>query len=989
MKMKRVLSVFLSLITVVGAVATVGYTSVIDTAAAYEDKVDEEGNPVINYITKAYNTPEAKLKDMVLAREQGDYQLWIEEFTGEIAFVDTKTGDSLFSNPYDVAAGYNWASASTKERLLSQLAVTYEDNGVEKTMYSYKEAALRGQINYKNIKNGLRVEYTVGELMTTRLVPRMISKTRFESMILNNIPEGPYKERLLSFYTLYDTSDVSLTERNVKEIQAAFPITKQFAVYVCDIGIVSKELADLETIIKAYCPTYTFEEMDQDHADCDYTSTDEAPANFKMAIEYTFTETGIEARLPANGIRFDESNFVLKSISMLPFMGCGSFENTGYTFIPDGSGTLIRFEDVFGTNYNVAGQMYGADYAYHTISGQHSEIMRMPVFGVVEDKTVVDEAVANPSQSSAGIDSYKRGYLAIISEGDSMANLMSEHGGKLHSYNNVYASFNPRPSDSYNLADSISVGNNNASWTVTTDRKYSGSYTINYVLLTDEVRASAAGKEKFYEPSYVGMAAAYRDYLENTGSITRLTADDVAEDLPLYLETFGSIKTIERVLSFPVTVDTALTTFDDIKTIYEELSEEGVSNINFRLTGSYNGGLDNTYPSQLSWVKELGGKSGFKDLLASSEKNGFGIYPDFDFAYMKNEDWFDGVHEKRDLVKSIDDRYMSKREYDAAMQSFESDFALAISPSVYEYFYDKFDKDYSKYDPKAISVSTLGSDLNSDFDEDEPYNREDSKEFTTKLLEQLSEKYDVMLDGGNAYVLPYADHILDIPTESSNFLRASESVPFVSMVLHGYVNYTGSALNMEGDVQYSLLKAIENGANLYFILSYQNTNALKESDTYNKFYSVAYDIWKDDMIEYYNIVNEALRDLQTTKIVDHEFMDALRIMDEDETEDISSADQESAAKKAAEEERQRLRAELKAQRNGGTVNYSGSGSSSSTGSSSGGDTQRYETVSGSVVRVEYENGTSFIINYNSYDVTVEYGGETYEVEALNFVRIDG
>ena len=90
--MKRILSVFLSLITVLGAVAVTGYTSVIDTAAAYEDKVDEEGNPVINYITKAYTSPEAKLKDMVLAREQGDYQLWIEEFTGEVAFVATKTG---------------------------------------------------------------------------------------------------------------------------------------------------------------------------------------------------------------------------------------------------------------------------------------------------------------------------------------------------------------------------------------------------------------------------------------------------------------------------------------------------------------------------------------------------------------------------------------------------------------------------------------------------------------------------------------------------------------------------------------------------------------------------------------------------------------------------------------------------------------------------------------------------------------------------------
>ena len=145
MKMKKILSILLALITVVGTVATVGYTSVIDTAAAYENKVDEEGKPIINYMTKAYKTPEAKLRDMKLAREQGDYQLWIEEFTGEIAFVDTKTGDTLFSNPYDVAAGYNWASASTKERLLSQLAVTYEENNVEKPCIPIKKQRCEGK----------------------------------------------------------------------------------------------------------------------------------------------------------------------------------------------------------------------------------------------------------------------------------------------------------------------------------------------------------------------------------------------------------------------------------------------------------------------------------------------------------------------------------------------------------------------------------------------------------------------------------------------------------------------------------------------------------------------------------------------------------------------------------------------------------------------------------------------------------------------------
>ena len=49
---------------------------------------------------------------------------------------------------------------------------------------------------------------------------------------------------------------------------------------------------------------------------------------------------------------------------------------------------------------------------------------------------------------------------------------------------------------------------------------------------------------------------------------------------------------------------------------------------------------------------------------------------------------------------------------------------------------------------------------------------------------------------------------------------------------------------------------------------------------------------------------------------------------------------------------------------------------------------KYKTESGTVVRVEYEGGVNFILNYNSFDVTVEYDGVTYDIDSLNFVRID-
>lgn len=990
MNMKRILSAFLTLVMVIGSVGIAGYAGVVDTyAAANDSKVDEDGNPIIDYVSQPFKSEEAKLATMTLVREQDGYQLYYEDYTGEIAFRSVETGEIIFSNPYDLAdSSVNRGSASTRKRLLSQLAVTYENNNVESTMYSYEEAAVRGQIVRKNIKNGIRVEYTIGELATTRLVPRMISKDRFELMISSKVTDEASLSRLMSFYTLYDTSDKSYTERQVKEIQASFPITKQFAVYVCTPDISTKELQTCEKIIKTYCPNYTYEEMDQDHAACDYTVSDKAPPNFKMAIEYTISENGLEARLPANGIRFDESNYMLKTVSILPYMGAGRSINTGYTFFPDGSGTLIRFEDVAGKNYNVAGQMYGIDYAYHSISGQHSEVLRFPVYGVVEDIKEYEPSETDRTQMVPTGNTTARGYFAVVTEGDSMATLFSEHGGMLHGYNNVYARFEPRPSDVYSL--SSATGDAGSSVRKTSDRKYAGSYRIQYTLLSGNKPSVESGKA--YEASYVGMANAYRDYLESTGQITKLTADSVEKNIPLYLETLGTDFFADTFLSVPIMSNLPLTTFENVRTIYDELSEAGVSNINFKLNGYANNGLFSTYPAKFDVEKAVGGEKGFEELLEYSKEKKFGVYPEFDLANVISTSAFDGISFKRDFVKSIDDRYMGKREYDAALQRFVNSGGALISASRYEYFTEKLEKLLSKYNDNGlsgVSLSTMGTDLNSDFDEEDPYNREDSKDFTTDALASMKENYSVMVEGGNAYTLPYADHILSLPTESSNFLSASESVPFEAIVLHGYKNYSGGAINMEGDITNAVLKSIENGASPYFILCYQNTSYLKNYSTSSKYYSVAYDVWKEDIIKYYNEINDAINDLQTSVIVDHDYIDAYRIVTDESsllTESEIKAREEAAKKREEDAERERLRAELLASR-GQTPDSAINGTGSRGDTNTSGET-KVATESGTVVRVEYDTGVSFIINYNSFDITAEYQGKTFEVPALDFIRVE-
>jgi len=955
MKMKKILTILLAVLMMFSTFSSmliidVSATESIDGHLSYIYEKDDKGkdttdvdyeSTVMQYFTEEFATPQDKLASMQLYFQQDGFQLYVDTVTGEVATVNIESGEILFSNPYDVANS-NTKSDSVKGQIMSQIIIKYTDNDTEKYFYSCEQAAMNGQITIENIKNGIRVEYTIGREETKMLVPRMISKTRFEEMIiapaaaaLPNAADGTDNfllKKLKAYYLLKDLSTCS-TAREAADLTAAFPITSKMAVYVFDPNASTKELTVVEELIKTYCPLYTYEEMDKDHAETEYEGSDRAPALFKLALEYSLDEWGMSVRLPANGIRFNETEYQLTFISILPFMGAGGTNgNTGYNFFPDGSGTLFRFEDLAGVGTTINGKVYGQDYAYHTITGTNQEIIRYPVFGIVEnwegEKTVDTDVVATPavydSVTGALLSEtvYKtevvetqedRGFVAIIEEGDALAELSTYHMGTMSDYNTVQMLFYPRPKDSFNLSDAISVGSN-STWTVVSSRKYVGNYKIRYIMLTDEDLAAEKGITDYYDTTWEGMAHAYQDYLVSEGTLTRLTEDDVKEDIPLYIETFGSMITVEKILSIPVNVMTPMTTFEDIQTIYKELSEEGIDNIDFKMTGYYNGGMYATVPYYLKWESSVGGSSGFEELVADAKENDYGIYPDFDFVYAHKNVAFDGLNFKDYAVKTINNQYTVRRVYSAMYQDYVGYFDVALSPAYFEHFITKFADNYMEYNPVGISVSTLGSDLNSDFDEDEPYNREDSKQFTIDSLEQIAnlknsdgEGLSIMTDKGNAFTWKYVDHILNIPLDSSRYIKSSNSVPFIGIVLHGYIQFAGTPYNMEGDTAYALLKAIENGAGLYFILSYQNTDILKDYEKLSNYYSIRYDIWKEDLVENYNELNDLLSDLQTKLIITHDFLVGERVPDPDEI----LSDEEAA--KIAEELEQAEQAVIEAQ----------------------------------------------------------------------------
>lgn len=880
------------------------------------DKTDKNYSSTMSeffssYYTTSYTSPQEYVAcTMKLIYEKGNYAIFIDENTGAAAFLDVTSGKFLTTNPYDV--GSSKANEKTKQQLLSQFVFDYVKGNNGDTYSTFGQSALNEQVSISRIRGGVRVEYTVGRQEARILAPMMIEQSRFEEEILakitvaNATPDATLTDEQLAKQVERDRTKLSAcyslmstetrdTEKAKRDLLLKYPILKDYAFYMFNDSS-TRLRYEVESIIKEYTG-YTFEDMQADHELLEYSGNESTPPLFKMAIEYYIDDNGLKVRVPAKSISYNKSAFDITALRVLPYLGAGRQSETGYTFYPDGSGVLVRFEDIGSSTRVISGKVYGQDYAFHAASGQNKEVMRLPAFGVKLDQnyTIVEHSVDRQERIELdgmitveeytdlyGIDvksqndtfdpndiglnpvvDGRTAYIAYMEEGDSMVQISTDHGGVTHEYHSTYATVYPEMTDTYALTGISSTGD--AKWTVGVNRGYTGNYTFRIFMLDGD------------DANYVGMAKSVREYLVATGALTKSENND--ENIALFLENFGSVKTSQKFLGMPITENTPLTTFEQSEKMITELKEAGVSNINLKLTGWYNGGMDHTAPTKLKVQKAIGGRDGLIRLSEFAAENGVGLYPDIEFTYVTKDTLTDGFSYKKDAVQTVNNKAASHRVYSALYQGFDDDDTLIVNAERMLKMYDKIAEKYSSMNIGGMAVSSLGSDLSSDNDEDNELTREEAKTAIVSLLGKIKEDNGkILVSGGNAYTWSYADLITDLPLDSSRNVYASEAVPFLGMVLHGYVEYTGTAINLDGDYGYSVLKCIENGASPYFILSYtddeiDNTSELKKFEQFSKYYSIKYNIWKKDLVETYTELNEALRDVKDATLSGHAYID--------------------------------------------------------------------------------------------------------------------
>lgn len=876
----------------------------------------------VDHYTDTFENEEAKLATMELAStsKNGKIELYCDKKSGELAVKNTENGKIYLSNPYDLSQ-----KGMTKEiigQYLSQVYLNFATIGLagETTYYSYKDCVTYdNQLIVTNLMNGVSIQYTLGDGRKELLLPQKIELTKFEELI-EQIPEAERKA-VTSLYTKYyplekdaDGNFVIKSQGRRESMIKKYPICETTPIYV--INIDAKNLSawtKAAELIDKYTE-YTFDQLHADYeevkeeSDGDKFTMEEQP-NFTFTVKYTVDNDGFKAELDAGSMTYNKEKYYVTSVAILPYFGSAERNHKGYNFLPDGSGAIVRYEDIVANNIvdNITGVVYGTDYTLYQISDRNVEKYSMPVFGA-----------ANSTKNS--------GFFAIIEDGDALATISSIHSVYYHS---TFSSFSLIATDKYDLADAFSSGTTSSNVIgVKADRVYEGKCAVKYALLDDE------------NASYMGMANYYRDYLVNKGALDKIKAEDITDFTKLFIEVFGSIQVNDKWLTFPVKVHKALTTFEDIKTIQKELSDAGLGNMTFLLKGFNNGGLNAYYPTSIKWQKVLGGNEGFNDLVEYAKTTGFEVTPDIEFMYSRNVKKFGGISYKKDGVRTLDNRYSTKREYIASTQTFERTGGVVISSASFDSIYEKFYASASEFSFTSLAVRTLGSDLNSDFDKEDYYDREASKDNVVNMLANLSGKkedsankaYSLVVDSGNSYAIPYASAILGASLDSSRFFIQSEAVPFYGIVYHSSIEFAGNAINMDGDSDYMFLKALENGASLYFTVAMQNTEYLKFDKEYNKYYSVKYSILKDSIIELYKEFNELMKDKQDKYIVEHEF--------------INSKYGYNVIRKA----------------DGVSLNNS------------------------NVVLVVYEGGNGFLLNYNSFDVVVELDGTTYEIAPFSYAK---
>lgn len=723
---------------------------------------------------------------------------------------DKQTGKIWKSVPEDNGGNSKYSSALTLNY--------FSDNSTKITLYSSEGSVDKNQVRVFTLEDGVKVEYCFGEMSEDYIYPETISEERMNEFV-SKMSESD-AEYILRRYTLYELS--KLEGQDKEYLLDKYPKLEDENLYVATDMTTKLMMRKSDEIMRK--AGYTAEDKAKDNGEMSLERIN--PQTFKVGVIYTLTEEGFKVTVNKEDCQF-YSDYPLTDINVLPYFDSFKSGEEGYFVLPSGSGALMK-ADNNEKEALLSLPVYGNNIALTKELEDNAQKCIFPIFGQYKNS---------------------KGYLCIVNEGSQQAEIIADRN-----------SISSAASVNFVLIDSYryTMSSSNPVELFATDES-DDVFSAEYVLFSDM-------KE---ETAYSDMAVYYRNRLLNEGVLTEKTHGSK----PLFLTEFINVINYDTLaLGFlPINREFASATFNNSLQIAEEIkSYTGGENLKLLFTGWNKNGLNRQKLGSIEFSDKAGGENGYKATVTALKKYGIESYLDTNFALTESF-VSDGFSKTSDAARGVNNSIVELSIKDALSNKYlESDFSL-ISPKQF----GKFGKEYLNnevFTQSGIGVSELTSVLYGDYSQNKLFSRDKAINEVVNVL-KTAQKNDVSIlgDVGNLYSLPYINLINNLSPVSLNNNEFYKDIPFVQMILHGYVDYVTESLNGSENIQKNILKLIETGSGLHYKLTVNEYEKLFETE-YSHIYNTNYNHLKDEIKDSYSILNEALSGLCDKSIISHRYI---------------------------------------------------------------------------------------------------------------------
>lgn len=539
-----------------------------------------------------------------------------------------------------------------------------------------------------------------------------------------------------------------------------------------------------------------------------------ADVNFKskgiqFTLKVTLNDCSINVFIDDESIKNEKDKIQLQAMYLYPFMGATKGQDiSGYMFVPDGSGGLIRLEEkntIITEPY--VNKIYGNDYGIKGVTEagirmNELEKIKFPVFGVSHN---VNE----------------NAFVAIIESGAEYGEINAYPSGITTDYNWITSKFIFRESyfqPTNKKGDGMVVNQKEMN-------KFDISVTYNFLSNDDA--------------DYVGMAKKYRSYLVENGILTNKEKSE--GDIPLKLEYLMSEN--EKALIGKKVVK--MTTIEEMKDQISQINDIGINNLEIVARGWSKGGSSGAAMNHSSFEKSVGTKDQWQELIMELNEKNIDVYMYTD--YSKAFSGTKGISTAKDSAQTIADQVIKGRNFNY------------VAPSTTSSFYKDEQNKFEKINIRGIAIDTLGDNLYSNYNSKNATTRTESLEIYKQMLEES--KVNNVIYNPNDYLWKYSDSYYSVPMSTSNYSLISDNVPFLQIVLNGYMDLFIPELNFTAGSEDILLQMIDYGVYPSYYLTEEDSVKLINTNS-NWLYTSKFEVWKDEINKQYNFINSALKNVK-------------------------------------------------------------------------------------------------------------------------------